>query len=49
MERLPLQLRLPEDIKDWARKKAKDNDRSMNSMIVRILRERMEQEAGASA
>ncbi len=42
-------LRMPADVKEWTRRQAEKEDRSINSMIVRILRERMEQEAGASA
>lgn len=38
------QVRMPEDISDWLKRKAKDQDRSMNAEIVRILRERKEAE-----
>lgn len=40
----PFGLRMPDDIKEWARLRAEEEDRSMNSMIVRILKEQMELE-----
>lgn len=42
-------LRMPTEVKEWARHQAEKEDRSINSMIVRILRERMDQDEGASA
>jgi len=41
-------LRLPTDVKEWARRQAEKEDRSINSMIVRILKERMDQESEAA-
>ncbi|WP_300585227.1 Arc family DNA-binding protein [Marivita sp.] len=45
---VPFGLRMPDEIKEWAKRRAKEEDRSMNSMIVRILKERMEQESEAA-
>lgn len=45
------QVRLPEEISEWLKHRAKTQDRSMNAEIVRILRERKEadeQEAKAA-
>ena len=39
-----LQLRLPQDIKKWLEGDALRSDRSMNSQVVAILRERMEKQ-----
>lgn len=36
------QVRLPEEISEWLKHRAKTQDRSMNAEIVRILRERKE-------
>ncbi len=38
------QVRIPEDISEWLKHRAKDQDRSMNAEIIRILRERKEAE-----
>lgn len=40
----PTSVRLPDDIKIWIKAKSKSNDRSENYEIVRILRERKQQE-----
>ena len=39
-----LTLRLPEDLKDWAARRAARSAASLNSEIVRVLREKMDQE-----
>lgn len=39
------QARIPSDIHQWLTERAKQNDRSMNAELVRILRETKEQEA----
>ena len=33
------QLRMPDDIHQWVTERAKQNDRSMNAELVRILKE----------
>ena len=38
------QLRIPEELKEWVRDKAKKEDRSMNNLIVRELRKAKERE-----
>ena len=38
------QLRIPEELKEWVRDKAKREDRSMNNLIVRELRKAKERE-----
>lgn len=38
------QVRIPEDISEWLKHKAKDQYRSMNAEIVKILQERKEAE-----
>nr|WP_093015450.1 Arc family DNA-binding protein [Roseivivax halotolerans] len=40
--RKPFQLRIPEDLKAWIEDQANKNGSSMNSEIVRALRERAE-------
>ena len=42
------QTRIPENIHQWLAERAKRNDRSMNAELVRILRERMENESQAT-
>lgn len=39
------QVRFPSDIHRWLTERARQNDRSMNAELVRILRETKEQEA----
>jgi len=39
------QVRFPSDIHRWLTERAKQNDRSMNAELVRILRETKEEEA----
>lgn len=39
------QTRIPSDIHRWLTERARQNDRSMNAELVRILRETKEQEA----
>lgn len=41
----PYPLRLDEDLNAWIKERAKRNDRSINAELVRILREKMQQEA----
>ncbi len=38
MDRKPLQLRLPADLKDWLKSEATRNGSSQNSEIIRALR-----------
>ena len=45
MQGIKFQLRLPVDVKNWLELDAKRSDRSMNSQVVAILRERMNQQA----
>lgn len=40
-----LMARLPQDVKVWLAEMAKQNDRSMNSMLVTILKTQMAQAA----
>ena len=42
------QTRIPENVHQWLTERAKRNDRSMNAELVRILRERMENESQAT-
>lgn len=44
MQGIKFQLRLPVDVKSWLELDAKRSDRSMNSQVVAILRERMNQQ-----
>ncbi|MBN8802309.1 MAG: Arc family DNA-binding protein [Stenotrophomonas acidaminiphila] len=41
-EIVPLVLRVPESLRDWLRKKAEADTRSMNFLTNRLLREAME-------
>ena len=43
-ESIKLQLRLPPDVHQWLIKFAAENDRSMNSQIITILKERMREQ-----
>ena len=45
MQGIKFQLRLPPDVKRWLELDAERSDRSMNSQVVAILRERMSQQA----
>lgn len=45
MQWIKFQLRLPSDVKSWLELDAERSDRSMNSQVVAILRERMNQQA----
>jgi predicted HicB family RNase H-like nuclease len=49
MQGIKFQLRLPADVKNWLELDAKRSDRSMNSQVVAILRERMNQQAMGGA
>lgn len=40
LDRKPLQLRLPPDLKDWLQAEAARNISSQNSEVVRAIRER---------
>lgn len=44
MQWIKFQLRLPSDVKSWLELDAERSDRSMNSQVVAILRERMNQQ-----
>lgn len=48
MQGIKFQLRLPADVKNWLELDAERSDRSMNSQVVAILRERMNQQAQAA-
>jgi hypothetical protein len=48
MEAIKFQLRLPADVKNWLESDAERSDRSMNSQVVAILRERMRAQAHPS-
>ena len=41
MKAVGLMVRLPPDVKVWLADEAKKNDRSMNGMLVSILKEKM--------
>ncbi len=45
MQGIKFQLRLPDDVRAWLASDAKRSDRSMNSQVVAILRERMNRQA----
>ena len=45
MQGIKFQLRMPADVKNWLELDAQRSDRSMNSQVVAILRERMNQQA----
>ncbi len=49
MERKPLQLRLPADLKAWIAAQAERNESSQNSEVIRAVRERMERAETAAA
>ncbi|MDU9005737.1 Arc family DNA-binding protein [Sedimentitalea todarodis] len=38
----PMQLRLPEGLKDWIKSEADKNASSQNSEVIRAIRERMD-------
>ncbi len=42
MDRKPMQVRLPPDLKDWIKAEADKNTSSQNSEIIRAIRDRME-------
>jgi predicted HicB family RNase H-like nuclease len=42
--RKPMQLRLPNEIKDWVSAQAEANASSQNSEIIRAIRERMDRD-----
>jgi hypothetical protein len=44
-ERRPLVVRMPEEIKTWIEEKAVQDERSQNTVVVRILRARMMMDA----
>lgn len=41
----PFGLRMPKDLRDWVRERARRNDRSMNGEIIAILREKRDADA----
>lgn len=43
----PMQLRLPDNLKDWIADQAKENLSSQNSEVIRAIRERMERQQEA--
>lgn len=43
----PYGLRMPDDLKEWVKKKAEEQGRSMNSFIVRQLESQRAEEATA--
>ncbi|MBV6447071.1 Arc family DNA-binding protein [Nitrosomonas sp.] len=44
-DHLKVQLRLPLDVHQWLVKFAAENDRSMNSQMITILKERMREQS----
>ena len=44
LQRTPFGLRMPEEVQDWVKKKAKREDRSQNYVINRILVRAMEED-----
>jgi len=42
--RKPMQLRLPNDLKNWIEAQADTNGSSQNSEVIRAIRERMERQ-----
>ncbi len=42
LNRKPVQLRLPPDLKDWIKRQSEENASSQNSEIIRAIRERMD-------
>ncbi len=40
----PFGLRLPPDLKMWVKMKAKMEDRSMNNLLINLIRQAMERE-----
>jgi predicted HicB family RNase H-like nuclease len=42
IDRKPMQLRLPPDLKAWLHEEAARNGSSQNSEVIRAIRERME-------
>lgn len=40
--RKPMQLRLPDDLKDWIKGEADKNGSSQNSEVIRAIRDRMD-------
>ena len=44
MKNKPMQVRLPQAIKDWLAAEAEKNGSSQNSEVIRAVRERMERE-----
>lgn len=44
---IPFGLRMPDDLKDQVATRARDEDRSMNSFIIRAVRQALENTASA--
>lgn len=44
---ISFQTRMPVDIRDWLKQKAREADRSMNNMILALLREAKQQDEDA--
>lgn len=42
IERKPIQLRLPTDLKDWIKAEADKNGSSQNSEVIRAIRDSMD-------
>lgn len=42
-------IRLPQEMKDWVVREAKRNERTVNSQVVWLLRQKMEREQAAQA
>jgi Arc/MetJ-type ribon-helix-helix transcriptional regulator len=49
LDRKPVQLRLPNELKSWIAAQAEKNGSSQNSEIVRAVRERMERQQATTA
>lgn len=48
-ERTPFGLRMPDNVKEWVKRKAEREGRSANNLIVQVLRAAMEEEATQGA
>lgn len=48
-QRAPFGLRMPDELKEWTKRKAHEDGRSVNNLIVQILREKMAAGEGRQA
>lgn len=49
LQRVPFGLRMQEEVQEWIKAKAKEEDRSQNYMINKVLQEAMEAENAGTA